>query len=149
MTYTLERRQAFPRPLDEVFAFFSDPANLAAITPPWLRFWIVGMSGGAMQRGLRIEYRISPPGIPQKWVSEITTWDPPHRFIDEQVQGPYRFWRHEHPFERCPSGTVVHDTVHYALPFGPLGRIVHGLFVRRRLRAIFDHRHEQLERLLA
>ena len=151
-TYTLERTQRVPAPLAETFDFFSRPENLGRITPSWLSFRMVS-DDADMREGLRIEYRVRPLGVPQKWVSEITAYDPPHRFVDEQVKGPYAKWHHEHRFravEEGPmaGGTEVTDTVTYALPFGPLGRLAHGLLVRRQLESIFEYRSARLPELL-
>nr|NIQ56791.1 SRPBCC family protein [Gemmatimonadota bacterium]NIU76973.1 hypothetical protein [Gammaproteobacteria bacterium]NIV88652.1 hypothetical protein [Actinomycetota bacterium]NIX22707.1 hypothetical protein [Actinomycetota bacterium] len=103
--YSLERVQVVPRPLDETFAFFAEARNLARITPPWLGFRIVDDGDLEMRRGLVIEYRVRPLGFPQKWVSEITVWDPPRRFVDEQRVGPYAYWHHEHAFRSVDGGT--------------------------------------------
>ncbi len=149
MEYTLHRVQHVPVPLDRTFDFFSRPENLARITPPWLGFRMV--SGDVdMREGLRIEYRVKPLGLPQKWISEITAYDPPHRFVDEQVHGPYARWRHEHRFRAVGdgTGTEVTDTVTYALPLGPIGRLAHGLLVRRQLESIFEYRKNSLTGLL-
>lgn len=143
--HVLERRQVVRAPLDEVFAFFAEPRNLARITPSWLAFRMVDPDGVRMRRGERIEYRIRPLGMPQRWVSEITEYDPPRRFVDEQRRGPYRRWHHTHEFSEVPGGTLIVDRVEYELPFGALGRIVHRAVVARQLRAIFDHR----ERVIA
>lgn len=145
MTHVLSRTQLVPAPLEEVFEFFSRPENLARITPNWLHFQIVGGGQLEMRQGLQIQYRIRPIGLPQRWVSSITVYDPPHRFVDEQVQGPYSYWRHLHEFEPASAGrgaprTRVHDRVEYRLPFGPLGLLAHAVLVRRQLEAIFDHR---------
>lgn len=147
MGYVLHRVQWVPTPLAETFDFFSRPQNLARITPPWLAFRMVS-DDADMREGLRIEYRIRPFGIPRKWVSGITAYDPPHRFVDEQLRGPYAGWHHEHGFRAADGGTEVTDTVSYALPLGPLGRLAHVLFVRRQLEAIFAFRQEQLDALL-
>ena len=147
MAHTLHRVQRVSTPLDQTFEFFSRPENLARITPPWLGFRMVS-DDADMREGLRIEYRIRPLGFPQKWVSEITAYDPPHRFVDEQVVGPYRRWHHEHRFRAVDGGTEVTDTVTYALPFGPLGRLAHSLVVRRQLESIFRYRSERLPELL-
>ena len=147
MAYTLHRVQPVSRRLDETFEFFAGPENLARITPPWLGFRMVS-DDVAMREGLRIEYRVRPLGFPQKWVSEITAYDPPHRFIDEQAEGPYASWHHEHIFRAVDGGTEVVDIVTYALPLGPLGRLAHALLVRRQLESIFDYRREQLSELL-
>lgn len=143
MEYTLHRVQRVPTALEETFDFFSRPENLARITPPWLGFRMVS-SDVEMREGLRIEYRVSPLGFPQKWVSEITAYDPPHRFVDEQREGPYARWHHEHRFRRVEGGTEVTDTVTYALPFGPLGRLAHQVLVRRQLESIFEYRQKVL-----
>ncbi len=137
--FVLSRIQSVPRPLEEVFSFFSDPGNLSRITPPWLGFRMLTPSQ-EMRQGLRIDYRIRPLGIPQRWRSEITLWEPPHRFVDEQVRGPYRSWRHLHEFHTAPGGTEIHDTVRYALPLGAFGRVAHALVVRRQLESIFAYR---------
>lgn len=146
--YTLERTQLILRPLDSTFEFFASPGNLAQITPPWLDFRIVGPGDLTMRPGLRIEYRIRPLGFPQRWVSEITAYEPPHRFVDEQRVGPYAHWHHEHVFRAVDGGTEVMDRVDYALPFGAAGRLAHALFVRRQLESIFDYRERSLARLL-
>lgn len=147
MEHTLHRVQRVPTPLDETFEFFARPENLARITPPWLGFRMVS-DDVRMREGLRIEYRVRPLGVPQRWVSEITAYDPPHRFVDEQVAGPYARWHHEHRFRAVDGGTEVTDTVTYALPFGPIGRLAHGLLVRRQLESIFDYRERTLVDLL-
>lgn len=147
MRYELHRVQRVPRPLEETFDFFARPSNLARITPGWLDFRIVS-ADVEMHEGLRIEYRIRPLKVPQRWISEITSYQPPHRFVDEQVRGPYRSWRHEHGFRAVGGGTEVTDRVLYSLPFGAIGRLAHAVLVRRQLESIFDHREEALERIL-
>lgn len=137
----LERSTRIDRPLEEVFPFFADAANLERLTPPWLAFSIVSDRPIAMAEGTLIDYRIKVHGMPLAWRSEITAWEPPHRFIDEQRRGPYRLWRHEHLFE--PDGadrTAVIDRVDYAVWLDPL---IHP-FVARDLRKIFDYRQERL-----
>jgi ligand-binding SRPBCC domain-containing protein len=140
MTYVLERRQVVTAPLAAVFPFFAEPGNLARITPPWLAFRMVDPEGVTMRTGASIEYRIRPLLVPQRWVSEITEYDPPHGFVDEQRAGPYRSWRHEHRFRETADGTEISDRIEYALPLGPFGRLGHALFVRRQLESIFDYR---------
>ena len=103
-TYLLERDQRVPRPIEEVFAFFSDARNLEAITPSWLGFRILSPEPIVMQPGARIDYRINMHGLPLRWVSEIERWDPPNEFVDVQLQGPYRLWRHTHRFEPVDGG---------------------------------------------
>jgi ligand-binding SRPBCC domain-containing protein len=142
----LERVQVVPRSLSDVFAFYADPDNLARITPPWLGFRILTPKT-AMRAGLQIEYRIHPLGVPQRWVSEITVWEPPHRFVDEQRRGPYRRWHHLHEFRATAGGTEIRDRVTYELPLGPLGRLAHGLVVRRQLESIFAFRERAVRDL--
>lgn len=144
--YLLERVQVVPRTLAEVFGFYADPRNLARITPRWLGFRIL-TPDAAMRAGVQIEYRIHPLGVPQRWVSEITVWEPPHRFVDEQRRGPYRRWHHLHEFRATAGGTEIRDRVSYELPLGPLGSLAHALFVRRQLAAIFAHRERVVREL--
>lgn len=143
-TSELTREVRLPRPIEEVFPFFADAANLDRLTPPWLHFRILTERPIPMAVGTRIDYRLRLHGIPIRWQSEITEWDPPHGFVDEQRRGPYRVWIHRHSFEPRPGGTLVGDHVRYAVPGGPL---VDRLFARRDLRRIFDYRTEQLQRL--
>jgi len=130
--------------LPEVFAFFSDPANLARITPPWLSFRIVGPAPSPMAAGSRIEYRIRWMGLSLRWVTRITRWNPPYEFQDVQEKGPYARWIHTHRFRATEGGVLIDDHVDYALPFGPLGRLAHALRVRRQLEGIFDYRRTSI-----
>jgi len=129
------------RPIDEVFGFFSDARNLQTITPPWLDFQILTPGAIEVRAGLLIDYRLRVHGFPLRWQSEITAWDPPHYFVDEQRRGPYRLWVHEHRFRRSENGTVVSDEVRYAVPGGAL---VNRLFVRRDIERIFAFRRQKL-----
>src|SRR3954470_928367 len=136
----LERDLWLPRPLDEVFAFFSDAANLEALTPASLRFRILTPQPIAMRQGTLLDYRIRIHGIPVAWQSEISVWDPPHRFVDVQRQGPYRRWEHTHGFEAVGDGTRVTDSVAFDVPFA----FIAGGFVRRDVEKIFAFRREAL-----
>ncbi len=138
--YVLERTQLIPATLEETFRFFEDPRNLAEITPHWLNIEIIKIDGLPFRAGTKIEYRIRWLGIPQRWRTLITEFEPCRRFVDVQTKGPYRFWRHEHIFEDRGGRTLMRDRVEYELPFSVLGRLVHGLLVSRQLRAIFDYR---------
>lgn len=135
-----------PRPLEEVFAFFSNAANLERITPPWLHFEIVTPQPIPMRKGARIRYRLRLRGIPFLWESEITCWQPPVEFVDEQRRGPYRLWYHRHRFEAQDGGTLARDEVRYAVPGGWL---VERLLVRREVQEIFAFRKETLRRIFA
>src|SRR5215218_6248046 len=142
----LEREQVLPGEPDEVFRFFADAANLEAITPPWLRFRIVTPRPIAMAPGALIEYRLALHRLPLRWLTRIEVWEPGRRFLDAQIRGPYRVWRHTHTFEPHPDGTLMRDRVEYALPLGPLGRLALPL-VRRDLRRIFDYRAAALHKV--
>jgi ligand-binding SRPBCC domain-containing protein len=144
-SYVLETEQRLPRSLEDVFAFFADPFNLEHITPPRLRFRVLTPPPVTMRAGLLIDYRLSLHGIPFRWQSEISAWDPPHRFVDEQRRGPYRTWFHEHRFEARGDETIVTDAVRYQVPGG---RLAHGLLVARDLRAIFEYRTRTLSERL-
>lgn len=143
--HRLHREQLLPADLDEVWAFFADPANLDALTPPEMRFEMRSPAPAPVTSGQRLRYRIRLlPGVRVGWLSEITELEPGRRFVDVQRAGPYRSWRHEHRFEERSDGVLVVDEVDYALPFGPLGELVHRLDVRRRLERIFDFRQRAM-----
>src|SRR3954468_8263912 len=130
-----------PRPRDEVFEFFSNAANLEALTPPWLKFEIL-TPAIVLRPGVRIDYRLRLYGVPFRWQSEITRWEPPHSFVDEQRRGPYRRWVHTHTFVERDGGTLVVDSVDFEVPLGWLTR----WFVIRDVRRIFAFRTEALVR---
>jgi ligand-binding SRPBCC domain-containing protein len=136
--------------MERVWPFFATPANLDALTPPDLRMRITSRPEPAMTEGQIITYRIQLlPGISTSWVTEITHMRHGSLFVDEQRAGPYRFWHHRHRFEEEGGGVRVIDEVHYAMPFGPLGEIVHALDVGNRLERIFDFRAAALRRRFA
>jgi ligand-binding SRPBCC domain-containing protein len=147
--HRLEREQLVPRPVTEVFAFFAQAHNLELITPPWLRFEVLTPGAIAMAAGTLIEYRLRLHGLPVRWISRIEEWDTDRAFVDHQVRGPYRFWHHRHEFLRRDDGTLVRDSVRYALPLGRLGDLAHAAFVRRDLHQIFDYRRDAVRRLVA
>ena len=147
--YVLRQEQWIPRPIDEVFAFFSDARNLEAITPPWLSFKILSVSTPQIQEGTEIRYQLGLHGIPVKWLTEIRRWEPPCRFVDVQRKGPYKLWHHTHTFIAHGDRTLMKDVVRYTLPFGPLGRIVHALKVRRDVLNIFAYRRKLIAEKMA
>jgi ligand-binding SRPBCC domain-containing protein len=147
--YRLERRQNVGRPIDEVFAFFSSPRNLEQLTPPSVNFRIVTPQPVVMQAGALIDYEIHLYGVPLRWRSSIEIWEPRRRFVDLQVSGPYRYWRHEHLFTPLESGTEIRDVVDYDLPYGPLGTLVHWAVVRSELDRIFDFRANAYKEAIA
>jgi ligand-binding SRPBCC domain-containing protein len=144
--HRLERSQRIPGRRDEVFTFFADASNLEAITPPFLHFRILSPLPIEMRSGTRIDYALSLGGVPFRWRTRITEWEPGTRFVDEQESGPYAIWRHTHRFDDQGSSTVMHDLVEYAEPLGPLGRLAHVLFVERALERIFDFRRDTIQR---
>jgi len=144
-TYTFERTQFFPRPLNEIFPFFRSPENLGTITPSWLKFRILTPLPVVMKEGTTVEYTISWLGIPMRWKTLISSYEPPFRFSDIQLRGPYALWEHTHSFREVEGGTEMHDHIRYALPLGVIGRIAHALGVRKQIRGIFAHRAVVLE----
>lgn len=135
-----------PQPRELVFQFFADARNLEHITPPWLNFEVLTPGDLVMQTGTVIDYRLRIRGIPLRWRSEITLWDPPHVFIDEQRRGPYRQWLHRHQFESRNGGTLCIDQVHYAAPGGEW---IHRRLVRPDIETIFHHRTHALREQFA
>jgi NADH dehydrogenase len=145
---TIRSHQIIPRPREEVFAFFSEPRNLARITPPDLGFEFRS-DDFRMREGLEIEYRLRPLlGIPVTWRTRITAYDPPGSFVDDQAAGPYRRWTHRHTFTDLGEGTAVDDEVRLELPFGLLGRAASRLVIRSRLEAIFRYRARAVAAIL-
>lgn len=142
--YRLERRLWLPATPETLFPFFSDARNLERITPQWLNFSILESSEAPLRKGSLIEYKIRVHGIPLRWRTEISEWDPPRQFVDVQLSGPYRLWRHRHRFEPVDKGTLCIDEVDY-YPLG--GALSHALFVRRDVNRIFDFRTEKLKEL--
>ena len=131
-----------------MFAFFADAANLEAITPPWLRFRIVTPQPVEMRVGTLISYRLTLHRVPIAWLTRIEAWEPGVRFADVQVAGPYARWHHTHEFRPDGAGgTVMTDTVRYALPLGPLGEAARRLVVARDLERIFDFRRDRVAEL--
>ncbi len=143
--FSLAAKVALDRPLEEVFDFFARAGNLERITPPWLRFRILTPRPVDMRRGTRIDYRLRWRGIPLRWQSEISQWEPPHYFVDEQRRGPYRLWFHEHRFDREDGRTVVRDRIEYAV-LG--GRLIDRWIVRPDLKRIFRFRRKLLLEIL-
>ncbi len=140
--YRLEAEIWVPQPREAVFAFFSDAYNLEAMTPPWMNFHVATPAPIVMSEGTLIDYRLRLHGIPLSWRSVISLWEPPYRFVDEQVRGPYRMWHHEHQFEEQNGGTLVRDLVDYAVPGGAF---IHWLLVRRDIDRIFAYRTAHLQ----
>jgi ligand-binding SRPBCC domain-containing protein len=148
-THTLEREQRVRLPLGEAFAFYGDARNLERITPPWLGFEVTTPEPIEMGVGTLIEYRLKLHRVPVRWRTRIAAWEPPRRFVDVQVRGPYSLWEHTHTFEEDgPGATIIQDRVRYSIPFGPLGEVADRLLVRRDLERIFDYRRDAVAREL-
>lgn len=147
--HVLERSQRLELEAERAFAFFADARNLEKITPAWLGFNVVTPSAIEMQPGALIDYRLKLHGLPVQWRTRIEVWEPPVRFVDVQVRGPYAAWEHTHTFEPDGERTVViRDRVRYALPLGPVGRLAHAAIVKRDLERIFDYRQQAVAELL-
>lgn len=145
--YRLRATMEVERPIEEVFQFFSDAANLEAITPPWLNFQILTPMPLEISEGSLLDYKISLHMIPIKWRTEICVWQPPHRFVDQQLRGPYKKWYHEHTFHDLGNGvTSVIDNVHY-IPRG--GSLIHRMMVKPDLEKIFGYRQEKLTEIFS
>jgi ligand-binding SRPBCC domain-containing protein len=127
----------------DLFPFFADAGNLDALTPPWLHFQIVTPLPIEMRARALIDYKLRVRGLPIRWRTVIREWQPPYRFMDEQLRGPYRQWIHTHTFEPQNGGTLARDTVQYAVPFDFL---MHRLFVRPDIEKIFAFRREALQK---
>lgn len=145
--YRLHREQIVGRPLAEVFAFFENPQNLARITPASVGFEILTPPPITMKAGLILDYTIKVFKMRVHWTTMITAYEPPLRFADVQLKGPYEFWHHTHTFTSVSGGTLMTDDILYLVPYGPLGRIAHGLMIGRRLDKIFDYRAAAIKNL--
>ena len=145
-THTLTRTQRIPATPEQAWAYFSDPRNLAELSPPGVKFEMLEDPPDELHQGLVLRHRLRPMlNVPVVWVSEIVEARRPEVFTDEQRSGPFRAWRHEHRFREIPGGVEVCDTVTYSLPMGPLGDLAHALFVRRQLEANFEFRRRAIE----
>jgi ligand-binding SRPBCC domain-containing protein len=142
-----EWQQFIPQPVEAIWDFFSRPENLKKLTPAKVGItMLTDLSGQKMYPGMLIPYYISPLlGIRMKWTTEITHIDPMHYFIDVQQEGPYAFWHHQHHFTPQNGGTLMHDILHYKVPYGPIGTIADLLMVNKMVDEIFEHRRKAIE----
>lgn len=147
--YILETETILDMPLDEVFPFFADAHNLNRVTPPWLDFEIISDRDMGMNVGTQVQYRLKLHGIPVRWRSEITEWDPPNKFTDTQIQGPYRLWVHEHIFRPDADKTIMRDRVTYSVPGWIFAPLIHSVFVKRDLDRIFSYREKIFKRIFS
>ena len=147
--HVLTRTQTIRLPREKVFAFFADAGNLEAITPPALGFRILTPQPIDIRAGTLIDYQLSLRGLPLKWRTEITIWDPPNEFEDIEIWGPYKQWIHRHMFEDTGRGTtLVRDNVRYRLPLEPLGDIGQW-FVAGEIKQIFDFREKAIAEIFS
>lgn len=147
--YNLKRTQLIKADIDKVWDFFTNPDNLATITPDNMGFRVTSeYIKDEVYPGQIITYKVAPLlNIPMFWMTEITTVVPKQIFVDEQRRGPYKLWHHQHHFEKVENGILMTDIVHYQLPLLFLGTIARSLFVKRILNNIFDHRHNKIEEI--
>lgn len=143
----MSSEQFVPCPPEQLFEFFRDPKNLEEITPPTLSFHIKKVSTPEIQQGTLIDYILKIHGVPAKWKTEIDEWSPPFKFVDNQLQGPYKLWHHTHEFRPFCGGTLMVDRVRYKLPLGYLGWLIAGAFVRKDVQSIFNYRREYISRM--
>ena len=143
--YTLRREQVIQKPLNEVFAFFQQPENLARITPASMDFRVLTPSPIIMKENALLDYSIRLSLFRLRWTTMITSYQPPISFVDIQLRGPYSFWHHTHSFKETDDGTLMTDEVRYSIPFGFLGNILHALYIKKELQHIFDFRAKVIE----
>lgn len=148
-TYQLIRTQKLPVEKETLWDFISSPHNLKVITPTYMNFRVLSQQIlDTMYPGMIITYKVSPLlNIPLDWCTEITQVEHLRYFVDEQREGPYRFWHHQHHIEAIEGGTLMTDIVSYRLPMGVLGRIAHSLFVKKQLEGIFEFRYQKMKSL--
>lgn len=139
------RESVINRPIEEVFAFFSKAENLNLLTPEKLHFKILTPLPIKMEKNTLIDYKIRLGGVTFKWRTEITEWEPPHRFVDVQLKGPYKIWIHEHSFKANGESTIMTDTVNYLSKGWFMEPLIHKLFVKKRLEEILDYRENKLK----
>ena len=145
--HVLEARLWLARPRPEVFAFFADPRNLLRLTPPRVGLRL-RTDCSTLAAGAVLDFRVRWLGVPLRWRSYVREYDPPYRFVDVQVRGPWARWEHRHLFLEDGGGTWVEDRVTYRLPLGPLGRLAHHALVERQLRALWAYRQARLGELV-
>lgn len=146
--YTLHAKQNLPITMEEAWNFLSNPKNLKVITPDYMGFNIQSGADRPMFAGQIIEYIVTPIlGIKTKWVTEITHVVDKEYFVDEQRFGPYALWHHKHFIKEIDGGVEMEDLLHYKLPFGILGQLVHPFLVKPKLNEIFEFRKNKLVEL--
>ena len=146
--YIVELRIWLPKPRADVFAFFTDPTNLTRVTPRWVGLRLLA-APPSLSAGAVLDLRLTWLGLPLRWRTYIREYDPPFRFLDVQVRGPYARWEHRHLFLSEENGTTIEDRIVYRLPLGILGRFAHTLLVKRQLESTWSYRRKKIAELLA
>ncbi|MEP7264509.1 MAG: SRPBCC family protein [Bacteroidota bacterium] len=145
---TLVQEQFLPISIEEAWDFFSHPNNLNAITPPHMLFNLLTELPDKMYEGLEIKYKVAPVlNIPLTWITKITLLNEPHCFSDEQIEGPYKVWKHEHHFKSVDGGVIMKDILNYDIGKGWIGNIAGKIFVHNKVKEIFEFRKKKLEEL--
>lgn len=147
--YELSVSHQVNAPLEKVFNFFSKPENLSKITPAKMGFNVLTPLPIKMERGALIDYTIKVVVLPLRWRTLITTYEPPNKFVDEQLKGPYSFWHHTHTFESVDNGVLIKDVIKYAIPMGIFGRILHYIWIKNDLKRVFDYRKEVIDKIFS
>ncbi|MBT3589663.1 MAG: SRPBCC family protein [Candidatus Marinimicrobia bacterium] len=145
--YKITTKQIIKRPLVEIFAFFSRPENLSLITPDHLDFKILTPPPIEMKKGALIDYIIRIFKAPIHWQTLITSYEPPYKFVDKQIKGPYKYWHHTHTFVEGSDGVEIHDEIQYSVPFGIIGKLLHAIWIKNNLNYIFEYRREVIHNL--
>ena len=147
--YTINTVQVINKSIEEVFAFFSDPENLAVITPENLGFKIITPTPIKMSPGCLIDYQIHLMGFPVHWRTIISDYEPPYLFIDQQIKGPYKFWHHTHIFRKMKNGVEIKDRIMYSVPFGFIGSFLNKFWIKKDLENIFLYREKVIKDLFS
>jgi len=146
--HEITTEQWVPQSIKKTFSFFKEAKNLEKLTPDFLKFKILSQSTQEINDETIITYRLSIHGIPFKWKSKISDWNPDSKFSDIQLKGPYRYWHHTHSFEEKNGGTLIKDHVLYKIPFGFLGDLVAASFIKKDLETIFSYRNKRIDTLM-
>jgi ligand-binding SRPBCC domain-containing protein len=147
--YAFDKTTKVPGDLKGVFLFFSKAENLQRITPPWLQFKILSPLPITIEQDTLIDYQIRLYGFPIRWRTKITSWEPPHRFVDTQIKGPYTLWIHEHRFEQTDGHVTIYDHIDYKIPGGIVSPILNKFFVKADIEKIFNHRQNVIQQIFS
>ncbi|MGB0178399.1 MAG: SRPBCC family protein [Owenweeksia sp.] len=146
--FVFKQEQYIPVSLDQAWEFFANPLNLAKLTPPKMNFKVLGDLPGEVHDDLIVRFRVSPlRGINVNWTSVISKVVPKKYFSDVQVEGPFRYWHHQHSFHPVKNGVEIRDELHYLPPFGLIGKLFHPLIVKRKLSETFEYRYQKINEI--